>query len=131
MANARSLLALAQDLVRRIVPGAVMPVPAVSFTLLRAADRLVYDSWGVPPTGRLDVAGFCVLFWLWLLGPLEQRRIASLTSASRVSPSSFVRADARTLLLAGLQIFIAISVAMLCVRNQWLCAFPSQASSRR
>ena len=32
--------------------------------------------------------GFRVLFWIWLLGPLEPRTIASLVSASRASISS-------------------------------------------
>ncbi len=90
MANARSLLKLAQDHVRKVVPSADLTALAASFTLIRAADRLVYDLETVHRQVGWTWPGFRVLFWLWLLGPLEQREIASLISASRASTSSIL-----------------------------------------
>jgi len=90
LANAKSLLKLAQDHVRKVVPSADLTALAVSFTLIRAADRLVYDLETVHRQVGWTWPGFRVLFWLWLLGPLEQREIASLISASRASTSSIL-----------------------------------------
>lgn len=90
MANAKSLLKLARDHVRKVVPNADLTALAVSFTLIRAADRLVYDLETIHRQVGWTWPGFRVLFWLWLLGPLEQREIASLISASRASTSSIL-----------------------------------------
>jgi DNA-binding MarR family transcriptional regulator len=90
LANAKSLLKLAQDHVRKVVPSADLTALAVSFTLIRAADRLVYDLETVHRQVGWTWPGFRMLFWLWLLGPLEQREIASLISASRASTSSIL-----------------------------------------
>lgn len=86
--DAKSLLKLAQAHVRRAVPKADLTSLAVSFTLIRAADRLVYDLETVHREVGWTWPGFRVLFWLWLLGRLEQREVASLISASRASISS-------------------------------------------
>jgi hypothetical protein len=80
--DAKSLLKLTQAHVRRVVPDADLTSLAVSFMLIRAADRLVYDLDTVHREVGWTWPGFRVLFWLWLLGPLEQREIASLVSAS-------------------------------------------------
>jgi DNA-binding MarR family transcriptional regulator len=81
-------LELARERVEAVVPDADLLAFATVFTLIRAADRITYE---------LDVAqrpmgwtwpGFRILFWVWLLGPLEPRAIASLVSASRASISS-------------------------------------------
>jgi DNA-binding MarR family transcriptional regulator len=90
LADAKSLLKLAQNHVRKVVPGADLTALAVSFTLIRAADRLVYDLETVHRQVGWTWPGFRVLFWLWLLGPLEQREIASLISASRAGTSSIL-----------------------------------------
>jgi DNA-binding MarR family transcriptional regulator len=87
-ANAKSLLKLAQANVGAVVPDADLTALAVSFTLIRAADRLVYDLETVHRTIGWTWPGFRAVFWLWLLGPLEQREVASLASASRASISS-------------------------------------------
>lgn len=89
-ADAKSLLNLAQAHVRRVVSEADLTALAVSFTLIRAADRLVYDLETVHRTAGWTWPGFRVLFWLWLLGPLDQREIASLISASRAGVSSIL-----------------------------------------
>jgi len=88
LADAKNLLKLAQDHVRKAVPDADLTSLAVSFTLIRAADRLAYDLETVHRRVGWTWPGFRVLFWLWLLGPLDQREIASLISASRASVSS-------------------------------------------
>lgn len=88
LTGAKSLLKLAQSHIRKVVPNADLTALAVSFTLIRAADRLVYDLEVVHRQVGWTWPGFRVLFWLWLLGPLEQREIASLISASRASTSS-------------------------------------------
>lgn len=90
MADAKTVLKLAQDHVRKVVPGADLTALAVSFTLIRAADRLVYDLEAVHRRVGWTWPGFRVLFWLWLLGPLEQREIASLITASRASTSAIL-----------------------------------------
>jgi DNA-binding MarR family transcriptional regulator len=90
LANAKGLLKLAQDHVRKVVPSADLTALAVSFTLIRAADRLVYDLETVHRQVGWTWPGFRVLFWLWLLGPLEQREIVSLVGASRASTSSIL-----------------------------------------
>jgi DNA-binding MarR family transcriptional regulator len=86
--SAKNLLKLAQAHVRRVVPKADLSSLAVSFTLIRAADRLVYDLETVHRDVGWTWPGFRVLFWLWLLGPLEQREIASLINGSRANISS-------------------------------------------
>jgi DNA-binding MarR family transcriptional regulator len=84
------MLDLAQAHVREVVPDADLTALAVSFYLIRAADRLVYDLETLHRPLGWTWPGFRIAFWLWLLGPLEQREIASLVSASRASISSAV-----------------------------------------
>jgi DNA-binding MarR family transcriptional regulator len=88
LADAKKLLELAKAHVRRVVPQADLTALAVSFTLIRAADRLTYDLETVHRPMGWTWPGFRAVFWLWLLGPLEQREIAALVSASRASISS-------------------------------------------
>jgi len=86
--SARELLDLAQARVREAAPGVDLVAMGVCFHLIRAADRIVADLETVHRTIGWSFAGFRVLFWVWLLGPLEPREIASLASASRASISS-------------------------------------------
>jgi DNA-binding MarR family transcriptional regulator len=82
------ILDLAQDRIRGVVPDADLSAFAVMFTLIRAAERATYEFEAVQRPLGWTWPGFRVLFWIWLLGPLEPRRIATLASASRASISS-------------------------------------------
>jgi DNA-binding MarR family transcriptional regulator len=82
------VLELAQKRVRGIVPDADLSALAVFFTLIRASERVTYELETVQRPMGWTWPGFRVLFWIWLLGPLEPRAIASLASASRASVSS-------------------------------------------
>lgn len=82
------ILDLARDRIRGIVPDADLSAFAVMFTLIRAAERATYELETVQRPMGWTWPGFRVLFWIWLLGPLEPRRIATLASASRASISS-------------------------------------------
>lgn len=88
MRDAQRMLKLAQEHVKAIVPDADLTALAVSFNLIRAADRIVYDLEAMHRPLGWSWPGFRVVFWIWLLGPLEQRRIASLISVSRANISS-------------------------------------------
>jgi DNA-binding MarR family transcriptional regulator len=87
-ADSTELLELVSARVRDVVPDADLSALAVVFTLIRAADRITYDLETVHRPMGWTWPGFRVLFWIWLFGPLEPRRIASLVSASRASISS-------------------------------------------
>lgn len=86
--SAREIEALARDRIREIDPGADLNAMAVVFNLIRASERIVQDLETVHRPLGWSWAGFRVLFWVWLLGPLEPRAIASFASASRASVSS-------------------------------------------
>lgn len=82
------VLKLAQERIGGVVPDADLSAFAVVFTLIRAAERATYELETVQRPMGWTWPGFRVLFWIWLLGPLEPRRIARLASASRASISS-------------------------------------------
>ena len=86
--DSAELLELARSRVREVVPDADLAALGLVFTLVRAADRITYDLEAVHRPMGWTWPGFRVLFWIWLLGPLEPRRIAALVSASRASISS-------------------------------------------
>ena len=81
-------LELAKGRVDAVVSDADLSAFSVVFTLLRAADRVAYDLDTVHRPLGWTWPGFRLLFWLWLLGPLEPREIAPLASTSRASVSS-------------------------------------------
>ena len=82
------VLALAQERIRGVVPDADLSAFAVAFTLIRASERLTYELETAQRPMGWTWPGFRVLFWIWLLGPLEPRQIARFASASRASISS-------------------------------------------
>ena len=82
------VLELAQERVRGVVPDADLSALAVFFTLIRASERVTHELEAVQRPMGWTWPGFRVLFWIWLLGPLEPRAIAALASASRASVSS-------------------------------------------
>jgi DNA-binding MarR family transcriptional regulator len=82
------VLELAQNRIRSVFPEADLTAFAVAFTLIRAAERVTYELETVQRPMGWTWPGFRVLFWIWLLGPLEPREIATLASASRASVSS-------------------------------------------
>lgn len=79
---------LANSRIRELVPETDVSAAMLLFALFRAADRITYDLEAVHRAIGWSWAGFRVLFWVWLMGPLEPREIARLTSASRASVSS-------------------------------------------
>src|SRR5215475_407896 len=82
------VLALAKERISEVVPDADLVALSVVFTLIRAAERVTYDLETAQRPMGWTWPGFRVLFWIWLLGPLEPREIATLASASRASISS-------------------------------------------
>ena len=82
------ILELAQERVRSVVPDADLSALSVFFTLIRASERAMYELEAVQRPMGWTWPGFRVLFWIWLLGPLEPREIAVLASASRARVSS-------------------------------------------
>src|ERR671930_2340989 len=82
------VLALAQERIRGVVPDADLSAFAVAFTLIRASERLTYELETAQRPMGWTWPGFRVLFWIWLLGPLEPRQIARFASSSRASVSS-------------------------------------------
>jgi DNA-binding MarR family transcriptional regulator len=86
--HSNDYIELAKARVREVVPEADLTALAVVFTLIRTADRIAQDLETVHRPVGWTWAGFRILFWVWLLGPLEQREIASLTSSSAASVSS-------------------------------------------
>jgi DNA-binding MarR family transcriptional regulator len=88
VSSARDIEEQARARVREVDPEADLTAMAVVFNLIRASDRVVQDLETVHRPMGWSWAGFRVLFWVWLLGPLEPREIASFASASRASVSS-------------------------------------------
>jgi DNA-binding MarR family transcriptional regulator len=82
------VLALAKERISQVVPDADLVALSVVFTLIRAAERVTYELETAQRPMGWTWPGFRVLFWIWLLGPLEPREIATLASASRASISS-------------------------------------------
>jgi DNA-binding MarR family transcriptional regulator len=82
------VLEIASTRIREVVPDADLSAFAVFFTLIRAAERVTYELEIVQRPQGWTWPGFRVLFWIWLLGPLEPRTIATFASASRASVSS-------------------------------------------
>jgi DNA-binding MarR family transcriptional regulator len=85
---AAEILELAEERIRGVVPDADLSAFAVVFTLIRAAERATYELETAQRPAGWTWPGFRVLFWIWLLGPLEPRQISTLASASRASISS-------------------------------------------
>lgn len=83
-----AILDLARRRIEAVVPDADLLAFSLVFTLVRAADRITYELGETQRPMGWTWPGFRVLFWIWLLGPLEPRTIASLVSASRASISS-------------------------------------------
>lgn len=83
-----AILELAKERLRSVVPDADLPAFSVVFTLIRAAEQITYRLGTTHRPMGWTWAGFRVLFWIWLFGPLEPRAIASLAGASRASISS-------------------------------------------
>jgi DNA-binding MarR family transcriptional regulator len=83
-----AILELAKERLRSAVPDADLPAFSVVFTLIRAAEQITYRLGTTHRPMGWTWAGFRVLFWVWLFGPLEPRAIASLAGASRASISS-------------------------------------------
>jgi DNA-binding MarR family transcriptional regulator len=86
--NPAAILELTKQRLRAVVPDADLRAFSVVFTLIRAADRITHQLETTHRPMGWTWPGFRVLFWIWLLGPLEPRTIASLASASRASISS-------------------------------------------
>jgi DNA-binding MarR family transcriptional regulator len=82
------LLELAKRRIGEVVPDADLSAFAVAFTLVRAAERVTYELETAHRPMGWTWPGFRVLFWIWLLGPLEPRQIAAVASSSRASISS-------------------------------------------
>jgi DNA-binding MarR family transcriptional regulator len=82
------VLEVAQERLRGAVPDVDLSAFAVAFTLIRASERMTYEFETVQRPQGWTWPGFRVLFWVWLLGPLEPRTIARLASTSRASISS-------------------------------------------
>jgi DNA-binding MarR family transcriptional regulator len=82
------ILELAKARIGEVVPEADLSAFAVAFTVIRAAERLTYELETVHRPMGWTWPGFRVLFWIWLLGPLEPRQIATVASSSRASISS-------------------------------------------
>jgi DNA-binding MarR family transcriptional regulator len=86
--DSHEILELAKARIREVVPDADLSAFAVANTLIRAAERLTYELETAHRPMGWTWPGFRVLYWIWLLGPLEPRQIATLASASRASISS-------------------------------------------
>lgn len=83
-----AILQLARKRIKAVVPEADLLAFSTVFTLIRAADRVTYELDAAQRRMGWTWPGFRILFWVWLLGPLEPRAIASLVSTSRASISS-------------------------------------------
>jgi DNA-binding MarR family transcriptional regulator len=83
-----AILELARARVGDAVPDADLSAFAVAFSIVRAGERVTLELERAHREMGWTWPGFRVLFWLWLLGPLEPRRIAEVASASRASVSS-------------------------------------------
>ena len=87
-ADPHEILALAQARVGEVVPGADLTAFAVAFSIVRAAERVTLELETAHQPMGWTWPGFRVMWWLWLLGPLEPREIAEIPSSSRASVSS-------------------------------------------
>jgi DNA-binding MarR family transcriptional regulator len=87
-ADPHEILALAQARVGEVVPGADLTAFAVAFSVVRAAERVTLELETAHQPMGWTWPGFRVMWWLWLLGPLEPRQIAEISSSSRASVSS-------------------------------------------
>lgn len=87
-ADPHEILALAQARVGEVVPGADLSAFAVAFSIVRAAERVTLELETAHEPMGWTWPGFRVMWWLWLLGPLEPRQIAEVSSSSRASVSS-------------------------------------------
>jgi DNA-binding MarR family transcriptional regulator len=87
-ADPHEILALAQARVGEVVPGADLTAFAVAFSIVRAAERVTLELETAHQPMGWTWPGFRVMWWLWLLGPLEPRQIAEISSSSRASVSS-------------------------------------------
>lgn len=87
--DAREFERAAVDAVRGAVPGADLDALRASFDLVRASTRLVQllESEVHTPAGW-SMAGFRVMFCVWVGGGLEPRDIARLSGLSRAAVSS-------------------------------------------
>lgn len=82
------ILELAKARIGEVVPDADLSAFAIAFTLIRVAERVTYSLETAHRPMGWTWPGFRVLFWIWLLGPLEPREIATVASSSRASISS-------------------------------------------
>ena len=87
-ADPHEILALAQERVGAVVPDADLSAFAVAFSIVRAAERVTLELERAHRPMGWTWPGFRVMWWLWLLGPLEPRQIADVASSSRASVSS-------------------------------------------
>lgn len=87
-ADPHEILALAKARVGEVVPGADLTAFAVAFSVVRAAERVTLELETAHQPMGWTWPGFRVMWWLWLLGPLEPRQIAEVSSSSRASVSS-------------------------------------------
>ena len=83
-----AILELARERIRAVAPNADLLAMSVIFTLVRAAEQVTHQLDTTQRPMGWTWPGFRVLFWIWLLGPLEPRAIASFAGASRASISS-------------------------------------------
>jgi DNA-binding MarR family transcriptional regulator len=83
-----AILALAKARIGEVVPDADLTAFAVAFSIVRAAERVTLELETAHQPMGWTWPGFRVMWWLWLLGPLEPRQIAEISSSSRASVSS-------------------------------------------
>jgi DNA-binding MarR family transcriptional regulator len=80
---------MAVDAVADAVPDADVDALRASFDLIRASTRLVQRlEWEVHREAGWSMAGFRVMFCVWVRGELEPRDIARLSGLSRAAVSS-------------------------------------------
>ncbi|MEV6794096.1 MarR family transcriptional regulator [Streptomyces sp. NPDC051320] len=91
-----SFIDYAIDAVTRELPGIDPLAMRAIFTLHRAANMIVYDLESTVHRPRgWSWPGFRVLFALWLVGPLEAKKVAELSGMSRAAVSALVATLAR------------------------------------
>jgi len=87
-ADPHEILALAKARIGEVVPDADLTAFAIAFSIVRAAERVTLELEDAHRPMGWTWPGFRVMWWLWLLGPLEPRQIADVASSSRASVSS-------------------------------------------
>jgi DNA-binding MarR family transcriptional regulator len=87
-ADPNELLERAKARVGDVVPEADLSAFAVAFSIVRASERITLELERLHKPMGWTWPGFRMLFWLWMLGPLEPRRLAEAANASRASVSS-------------------------------------------